>query len=376
MTRRAWALDAAIAAVMLSIVQLEVWQGTFSTHRQGPHWAQATAYGVAATALLVRRARPLLCVAVVCGAMTLEFAIFGSAEGFGVAVPTVLAAYAVASMEERRRALVGLVIVVAFGVCWSAFDPVNTHVRQYVAALVWTVLYVAAWLLGAYLRARRLYVAQLVREREEKAATAVAEERARIARELHDVLGHSVSVMTVQASAVRRLLRPGQDKERTALEAVETTGREALTEMRRMVHVLRRADDAPDLAPPPSLANLERLLDGFRRAGLAVELCADSPPAPLSAGLDSAAYRVIQEALTNTLKHAGAKRVVVELRHTRDALHINIRDDGIGLPTDFVPGNGLVGMRERVEIFGGTLATGQGGAGGFEICAELPLVGS
>jgi signal transduction histidine kinase len=204
---------------------------------------------------------------------------------------------------------------------------------------------------------------------------AVLRERARIARELHDVVGHSVSVMTVQASAVRRLMRPDQEKERAALETVETAGREALAEMRRMVGVLRSGDAPPDLAPPPTLDQLDRLVDNFRRAGLEVFFETTGEPAPLPPGLDLTAYRLVQEALTNTLRHARASRAVVYIGYGDDCLVISVRDDGAG-PDGSPPGTGLLGMRERVAVYGGTLTTGVADGGGFELRAELPVTAS
>jgi signal transduction histidine kinase len=212
-----------------------------------------------------------------------------------------------------------------------------------------------------------------VREREERALTAVAEERNRIARELHDVIGHSVSVMTVQASAVRRLMRADQAKERAALETVEATGRQALTEMRRMVGVLRSGSEAPDLAPPPTLEQLDRLVENFRRAGLDVVLEHEGRSVPLPPGLDLTAYRLVQEALTNTLKHAQATRAVIRVRYGGDRLQVSVRDDGRGPVGAAEPGTGLLGMRERVAVYGGTLSAQGVDGGGFELRAELPL---
>jgi signal transduction histidine kinase len=178
--------------------------------------------------------------------------------------------------------------------------------------------------------------------------------------------------MTVQASAVRRLMRPDQEKERAALETVEAAGREALTEMRRMVGVLRTGDAPPDLAPPPTLDQLGSLADNFRRAGLDVVLETDGSPGSLPPGLDLTAYRLVQEALTNTLRHARASQVVVHIGYRQDCLLICVRDDGEG-PNGTPPGTGLLGMRERVAVYGGTLSTGAAAGGGFELRAELPL---
>jgi signal transduction histidine kinase len=370
---RSVAFDVALATVLFVAVQLEAWTGALSTHRQGPHWAEATAYGIAALLLAVRRIDPLRTALAVCAVLALEFVAVGSPEGFGVFLLPMVAAYTVANREDRRRALWGLAAVLGLGVVWLAFDPMNVRPVQYVQGSAWVSPWVIAWLLGAYLRTRRLYVEGLVREREERALAAVSEERNRIARELHDVIGHSVSVMTVQASAVRRLMRPDQARERAALETVEASGREALAEMRRMVGVLRSAGDAPNLAPPPSLDQLGPMTEKFRRAGLDVELQSDGEPVPLPPGLDLTAYRLVQEALTNTLKHAQAKRAVVRVCYGDEALLVSVRDDGRGPTGAFEPGNGLLGMRERVAVYGGALSVQGAEGGGFELRAELPL---
>jgi signal transduction histidine kinase len=371
-SRRSLLFDAVLALVVLAAGQAEVWAGAFVTHQQGPHWAQALGYGLAAAVLVIRRVHPLRCVLLVCAVLALEFAAFGSPEGMGVAVIPAIAAYTVADREDRRRALLGLAALAGLGVAWLAFDPLIVRPGQYGQGSAWLSIWVIAWLLGAYLRTRRLYAQGLVREREERALTAVAEERNRIARELHDVVGHSVSVMTVQASAVRRLMRPDQDKERAALETVEAAGREALSEMRRMVGVLRSGDAPADLAPPPTLDQLDRLVDNFRRAGLDVVLESEGERVGVPPGLDLTAYRLVQEALTNTLRHAHATRAVVRVGYCDDALRISVRDDGDG-PNGTPPGTGLLGMRERVAVYGGTLATGAADGGGFELRAELPL---
>jgi signal transduction histidine kinase len=372
MSRRSVVFDTLLAAVMLAAGQAEAWTGFQATHRQGPHWAEAVGYGLAAAALLIRRVHPLRCVLLVCGVLVLEFAVFGAPEGVGLSLIPTVAAYTVANREDRTRALYGLAALAAFGVAWLVFDPVIVRPVEYAQGSAYLSIVLIAWLLGAYLRTRRLYAAGLVRERKERELTAVAEERNRIARELHDVVGHSVSLMTVQASAVRRLMRPDQAKERAALETVEAAGREALTEMRRMVGVLRSGDAAPNLAPPPTLDQLGSLADTFRSAGLDVVLEFGGEPVPLPPGLDLTAYRLVQEALTNTLRHAEAHRVAVCVRYGDDALQITVRDDGLG-PNGSTPGTGLLGMRERVAVYGGTLRAGAAVGGGFELRAELPL---
>jgi signal transduction histidine kinase len=371
--RRSFVFDALLALAALVAGQAEAWTGALATHRQGPHWAEALAYGVPAVLVAFRRVWPLRVLLAMCGVMVVEFALAGSPEGFGVAVPPVIAMYTVANLEDRRRSLWGLAAGLLLGVCWIGLDPMDRTWTLRLQGLVWLSPWVIAWLLGAYLRARRLYIQGLVREREEKALTAVAEERNRIARELHDVIGHSVSVMTVQASAVRRLMHDDQGRERAALETVESTGREALAEMRRMVGVLRAGSGGPDLAPPPTLEQLDRLVENTRRAGLAVVLLTEGDPVPLPPGLDLTAYRLVQEALTNTLKHAAAAAALIRVRYRPDCLEVSVTDDGRGPDPAAQPGTGLLGMAERVAVYGGRLSTGAGPDGGFELRAELPL---
>jgi signal transduction histidine kinase len=211
------------------------------------------------------------------------------------------------------------------------------------------------------------------REREARARAAVADERARIARELHDVVGHSVSVMTVQASGVRRLLRPEQEREREALLIVERTGREALAEMRRMVGVLRRPEEAPALAPQPSLEHVDRLVEQTREAGLPVELRVEGEATELPAGVDLTAYRLVQEGLTNALKHARATRAEVVVNYGDSQIEVMVLDDGSGVGNGDGGGHGLVGMRERVSVYGGELDAGPRPGGGFRLRARLPL---
>ena len=206
------------------------------------------------------------------------------------------------------------------------------------------------------------------------AQRAVAEERARIARELHDVIAHSVSVMTVQAGAVRRLLQPGQERERLALEAIESTGREALTEMRRLVGLLRRQGTVPDFSPQPSMRAVDVLVGTIREAGLPVELAVEGEPTELAPGVDLAAYRVIQEALTNAIKHAGAAPTSVTVRWEPSYLQLQIVDRGAtAMNGTNGSGHGLVGMEERMRLYEGSLRAGPVAGGGFEVTARLPL---
>jgi signal transduction histidine kinase len=216
--------------------------------------------------------------------------------------------------------------------------------------------------------------ARLEEDRAVAAERAVVEERQRIARELHDVVAHSVSVMTVQAGAVRRLLRPDQERERLALETVEATGREALTEMRRLVGLLRKQGAMPEFAPQPSMRAVDVLVGTVREAGLPVELAVEGAPRELPPGVDLSAYRVIQEALTNALKYAGPANAWVTVRWKERELELEIANDGRSEPGDGDSGgHGLAGLRERVSLVGGSLESGPRNGGGFVVKAHLPL---
>jgi signal transduction histidine kinase len=214
----------------------------------------------------------------------------------------------------------------------------------------------------------------LEQEREEHERAAVAEERTRIARELHDVVAHCVSVMTVQAGAARLLLDENPRGANEPLLAVEETGRQALAEMRRLLEILRAETTERGLAPEPGLGELRTLVESCVGAGLPVELTVEGEPeAPLAPGVDLAAYRVVQEALTNAIKHAGPARAWVTVRYATRALELEIGDDGRATATNGDHGHGLVGMRERVALYGGDLEAGPRAGGGYTINARFPL---
>jgi signal transduction histidine kinase len=216
---------------------------------------------------------------------------------------------------------------------------------------------------------------QLERQREEKARTAVAEERGRIARELHDVVAHSVSVMVVQAQAGQRLLAD-PDLAGGAFRAIEASGREALVELRRLLGILRTGAEQPAIGPQPGLGSLGVLLEQVREAGLPVELRVEGEQVQLPPGVDLAAYRIVQEALTNTLKHAGSARAEIIVRYGPSAVELEVLDDGRGAPAATNgSGHGLIGMRERVALYGGRLEAEPRKAGGFAVRARLPLEG-
>lgn len=281
-----------------------------------------------------------------------------------------------AQLRDRRQAVAGLLIVFGAEVVVARFDPNGTAGDIFFSNLLFAVVWFAGFLLGRKFEeadAVRERAERLEREREKEARVAVAEERARIARELHDVVGHSVSVMTVQASGVRRLLREDQEREREALLIVERTGREALAEMRRMVGVLRRPEEAPALAPQPSLEHLDRLVEQARDSGLPVDLRVEGEAVELPAGVDLTAYRLVQEGLTNALKHAHATRAEVIVNYGDGQIEVMVSDDGRGVGNGDGGGHGLVGMRERVSVYGGELDAGPQPGGGYRLRAKLPV---
>jgi signal transduction histidine kinase len=240
--------------------------------------------------------------------------------------------------------------------------------------------FVVAWVAGYALRERAEQAeaaeeraAHAEREREAAARVAVAEERARIARELHDIVAHAVSVMVLQVGAVRHKLPDALAEDRDALRGVERAGRTALAEMRRLLAAMRREGDEAELLPQPGLDGLDSLLDEIGRAGLPVELHVDGTPVPIPRGIDLSAYRIVQEGLTNALKHARASDADVTVRYRPDELQIEVRDNGHGSATSDGLGHGLIGVRERVKIYGGKMTAGTATDGGFVLSTRLPL---
>jgi signal transduction histidine kinase len=294
-----------------------------------------------------------------------------------ITLPLLLAMFNVALRCGRREVAVASLICVAGllggGVIHST---VGWALQPILLRFVAVGLATAA---GLYLAARRAYVAslreradQLQRERMLLADQAVAAERVRIARELHDVVAHSVSLMVVQAQALDALHGEARD---AATSQIATIGREALGEMHHMLDVLRPSGgEEPDLAPAPGVRDVPALVERARGAGIEVALAVEGEPRPLPAGVDLSAYRIVQEALTNVIKHARALHTEVSVRYGASALELSVIDDGTHLGDGGVPGHGLVGMRERVALFGGTLEAGRRSDGrGYAVRAVLPL---
>ena len=360
----------ALALVGVVLTQVDVWRSV-----EGNRSLIAAIALCTAGCLLFRRRAPFVAPLVVAvGAFAFTFldaaAAYNTETMF---IVLLLASWAAGSLLDVRHAVPAFVAVLASG--WTVFIRAPD--------VPWTeVLWLSFPLTGVFAIAaasiRHSERARLAEERaelsEERAQRAVDEERNRIARELHDVIAHSVSVMTVQAGAVRRLLTPEQQREREALLTVEETGRQALTEMRRLLGVLRRSDETVALAPQPGLATLEHLVAQVREAGLPVEMRFEGEQIELPAGIDLSAYRIVQEALTNALKHAGPARAWVVVRYGSDQVEVEVANDGVSNGSG--DGYGLIGMRERVALYGGNLTAGPRDGGGFTILARLPVAGS
>jgi signal transduction histidine kinase len=310
-------------------------------------------------------------------------------EGGGPFLALLTAVYSVAAFGSPRAARLGLAAVLVVEPV-ALLDPRDTPYSSWSDVAVGLLILTAVWVFGDSRRTRREQVEMIEeravraeRERDEQARLAVREERTRIAREMHDIVAHSVSVMVVQAGAARRLVERDPHAAAEAAGQVEATGRDALREMRRAVGVLR-ADGEGDvtgasgppaaLEPQPALSDVPALVAGYRDAGLDVRLRTDGEHCPLPSGVELAAFRIIQEALTNTIKHAGPARAEVRIVYGPDALTVVVADDGRGAGFEPGPGgHGIAGMRERVTVYDGDLDAGPHPGGGFRVRARLPL---
>jgi signal transduction histidine kinase len=298
----------------------------------------------------------------------------------GVYAAGMVSAFLIGSVRDERQGRIGLAILTGSAAIIALNDPKHTLSE----VLLIPATFALAWLGGSAHRQRgeqalraEERALQAEREREVAARLAVAEERARIARELHDIVAHAVSVMVLQAGAVRHRLPEELREDVDALRGVEEAGRSALGEMRRLLGAMRRGDDGAELAPQPGLARLDDLLGEVRRAGLPVALHVEGEPFPLPVAIDLSAYRIVQEGLTNALKHAHAGEAHVHIGYSEEELRIQVSDDGDGAahPIGNGVGHGLVGVRERVKLYGGEMTAGASGGGGFRLTTSLPLNG-
>ncbi|MFE3518330.1 sensor histidine kinase [Streptomyces sp. NPDC059166] len=344
------------------------------------------------TVVALRRRAPerMLLLAILMGLAQLAFGVRPRVPDFAMLVIT----YTVATVGERRAARLALgCALTAAGLSrlrWPDEAPTGGWVQTTGYVVIMTVPFVLAWVLGDSIRTRRAYFSQLEeraarleREREAQSKVAVAAERARIARELHDVVAHNVSVMVVQADGAAYVMDSSPDQARQALETISGTGRQALAEMRRLLGVLRTGDteESGEYVPQPDVEQIQELVGKVRETGLAVDFKIEGTPRPLPSGVELTAYRIVQEALTNTRKHGGPDAgASVRLVYFDDGLGLLVEDDGRGAPHELYEdggadgaGQGMIGMRERVGMVGGTLDAGPRQGGGFRISALLPL---
>jgi len=375
---RKYAFDALIVAVAIEGA-LEV-----AIRRDSPDAPETTAWlAVPLTVLitvplLLRRRLPFAAPAGTWAvAAALSFA-DGHLVGFtaSASVAGIIAAFLLGNLRDGFQARLGLGVVLVAAALVAYNNPDRTA-----GELVFVpVLFGVGWLAGFALRERveeaeaaEVRATQAERERDAAARIAVAEERARIARELHDIVAHSVSVMVLQIGAVRHKLPAELQEDKDALQGVERTGRSALAEMRRLLGALHDGDGAgAALAPQPGLGDLEALAEKVGLAGLPVELRVEGEPVALPRAVDLSAYRIVQEGLTNALKHARAAGADVTVRYGAEGVQLEIRDDGVGATTTDGLGHGLVGIRERVKIYGGEMSAGTAPGGGWVLTARLP----
>jgi signal transduction histidine kinase len=375
--------DLVIATVMFVLVEVNIGATGVTAKGRDPALVLDLLAGAVLTVpLFWRRRAPLAAtLAVMTAALVQALWLTPPPDVFAATIVAAITLFSLGHHVESRPAMVGLGISAAIAVVISAvYDP---------ADIVFPVIFffVLPWAAGRALRSRLLLTrelaekaARLEADREERAARAVADERARIARELHDVVAHSLTVMVIQAGAARRLVDRDPERVVEVAATIRQMGREALDEMRRLVGVLSDEPGQPVLAPQPTMADLAALVERARGAGLEVELTVRGERAELPPGVDLAAYRVVQEALTNTVKHARAQRATVSVTYAAEQLELCVSDDGAAAAgeapgAEAVPGggHGLVGMRERVTLYGGELAAGERDGGGFEVRARFPL---
>jgi signal transduction histidine kinase len=373
---RGESLDRLLAAALVVLAQVVLWAGNATPGL--PKALGAPLAIVIAGSVALRRRWPLAVGVVVVLATNLIFLVGGHNYSVPLAIAWMCALYGIAVWTDTRGFVIG-VGVLAGSNALASMGPVTTLSH---AAFFTVVPGVAMVIARRAVRERQLLAETLAaraelleREHDARANEAVAEERVRIARELHDLVAHNVSVMVVQAGAERHSLPEAQASTREALASIEQAGRQALAEARRLLGMLRRGGDHDELEPQPSLDRIDVLVEQVQRAGLSVTLEIEGDRVALPAGVDLCAYRIVQEGLTNVLKHAGPAQAEVLLGYAPQALAVEVRDDGRGLTqaNGDGAGHGLIGMRERIALYGGELQTGPREGGGFEVRAQLPL---
>ncbi len=382
--RRWWdspALDAVLAVLLTAVILLGAYGEAHPSQPNDklvsghpiPHTPTAAFLLVAAAGLVLAWSRRYpVAVLAVSTAAVVSFSLLGYVNGAALLLPTA-ALYAMARTGSVRRAvgaaavtLVALMTATAagnpFGVAGGGFDLIPG-------------LIAAALFAGLAVNNRRAYIASIQARAEGDARRRVDEERLRIARELHDVVAHTMATINVQAGVAAHVLAEQPDAAATALQAIKVASKEGLRELRAILNVLRQADDGDTTQPAPGLAQIDALVTGTVRAGLATSLRVTGQPRPLPAAVDLAAYRIVQESLTNAIRHAGPATATVSLTYDDAELRIDVADTGRGSPAALSEGtgHGLIGMRERAASVGGAVEAGPAPAGGYLVAARLPL---
>jgi signal transduction histidine kinase len=385
LSRRDQLLDIAVSGALTASVLFQIWHGPITQIGNGPINGPKpllVLLCLAATGpLAIRRRWPLVAATIAVTDGVLQPYIAPNMSLFEFFIAVLLIVYSTAANTTGRRTWIGAGIIVALLVVGSVPSIAAGNLAAQFGLFVFLGV---AWFLGKTIRNRnelskRLAdrAATLEHTRDAEVEKAVTDERSRMARELHDVVSHSVSLMTLQAGAARQALDVHPQRARQQLLGIESTGREAMVEMRRLLGLLREVPDGPALEPQPSLRHLELLVERMKEAGMPVLLSADEIPASMPRGVDLTAYRIVQEALTNVLKHSNPTCVQVYVRALEKAVEIEIDDDGTHRPT--LPGghgHGLIGMRERVAVYGGELEAGLAPERGFRLKARIPFEGS
>jgi signal transduction histidine kinase len=368
--------DRALAVVVAGVHVVEVVGVDF-----GGRTAAVALLGVVVAGCLAwRRTWPLVGLAAGMGAYGLLALVDVAANDlWTITAALLLLVYSVAMWDQRPAALAGLALTV-LSVSTVIFGEGAKTLGDYLYA---NMLVVAAWGVGRAMRARLVQVSELSQqaaraqiEREQEAATAIAEERNRIARELHDIVSHGLSVMVVQAAAAEPAVADAPGDAVVALRSIQDVGREAQTEMVRMLGVLRNGHGAGALAPMPGIGDIAALVERVRATGLPVELTVAGDPCPLPAGVELTAYRIVQEALTNVRRHAGTVATAVDLQYAPSSLRVTVSNSPGSSPASTGTGAGLIGMRERAATCGGRISAGPSGDRGFVVTADLPVPNS
>ena len=352
--------------------ELDAWFGLWL----GTRWVNALAVPVMALSLAWRRHRPLAMLSIVMGGVVLLSLAFGGSETSTLVFITVVAVYSAAAHLSDRELPVAVALMVAAVAVHDLRDP---QIQTFGDAIWTTILWTLTFLVGLGMRSRQAQTRaleneadKLRKERETAAVEAAAEERRRIARELHDIISHSLGVVVLQAGAAEQVLERDPDRARDALRSIRSSGLAAIDEMGALLGLVR-GDAETSLEPQPSLADLKALVATTAEAGLRVELSIEGVPRALPAAIELSAYRIIQEGLTNSLKHAGpvAARIIVSYRPTE--LAVEVTDEGGSATHGFGSGRGLAGIRERVAVFGGRLQVGPRPNGGWSLRAAFPV---